>query len=69
MIDIDNSRSYATEANLMKALSEKGLDKMKPLIVCNRQGRFTAVFGIHLSGMAQTGDVCFAAHHGFSTID
>ena len=68
-LDIDNSKSYATEENLIKALRKQGLDTMRPLIVCNRQGRFTAVFGIHLSGMAQTGDVTAAARCGFKTID
>ena len=69
MMDIDNSRSYATEANLTKALAQYGLDEMMPLVVCNRQGRFTAVFGIHLSGMYKTGAVTTAARLGFKTID
>jgi hypothetical protein len=67
--DIDNAKSYATEANLMKALEKLGLANLRPLVVCNRKGRFTAVFGLHLSGMAQTGNVMFAANHGFKTID
>ncbi|SHG89436.1 hypothetical protein [Bradyrhizobium erythrophlei] len=69
ILDIDNAKSYATEANLMKALATTGLDQMMPLVVCNRDGRFTAVFGLHLSGMAKTGDVTAAARHGFKTID
>lgn len=68
-MNIDNSISYATEANLNKALAKHGLDQMMPLIVRNREGRFTAIFGLHLSGMAKTGDVCYAARIGFKTID
>ena len=69
ILNIDNAKSYATEANLLKALKEKGLDGMRPLIVCNRAGRFTAVFGIHLSGMYVSGNVTAAARCGFKTID
>ncbi|HXQ36084.1 MAG TPA: hypothetical protein VN843_18865 [Anaerolineales bacterium] len=72
MIDIcniDNAKSYASEETLMKALQKHGLDKMRPIIVRNREGRFTAIFGLHLSGMAQTGNVTFAAYLGFKTID
>jgi hypothetical protein len=68
-MNIDTAKSYSTEANLMKALSKVGLDKMSPLVVCNRSGRFTAVFGLHNSGLARSGNVCFAARHGFNTID
>jgi hypothetical protein len=68
-LNIDTAKSYATEANLMIALAKCGLDQGKPLIVRNRAGRFTAVFGLHISGLATTGNVTFAAHHGFMTID
>jgi hypothetical protein len=53
----------------MKGLKKFHLDTMKPLVVRNREGRFTAVFGLHNSGMASTGNVTFAARHGFMTID
>lgn len=43
-LDIDNSRSYATEANLLTALDKLGLGSCRPLVVCNRAGRFTAIF-------------------------
>jgi hypothetical protein len=69
VLDIDTSKSYATEANLMTALEKLGLDKMCPLVVRNRKGRFTAVFGMHMSGMARTGNVTAAARCGFKTID
>lgn len=42
--DIDNGKSYATEANLLKALEKLHVDPRQCLIVCNRAGRFTAVF-------------------------
>lgn len=69
LMNIDTSRSYATEANLLKALQQLGLAGMRPLVVRNREGRWTAVFGLHLSGMAKSGDVMAAASHGFKTID
>lgn len=65
--DIDNNKSYASEANLMKALEKLGLDKCKPIVVRNRAGRWTAVFGLHNSNFG--GNVTFAARHGFLTID
>jgi hypothetical protein len=68
-MNIDTAKSYATEENLMKALKKVGLDEMNPLVVRNRQGRYTAVFGLHLSGLASNGNVTFAARHGFCTID
>jgi hypothetical protein len=68
-MNIDTAKSYATEDNLLKALKKFGLDSKMPLVVCNRQGRFTAVFGLHLSGMAQNGNVTAAARLGFCTID
>lgn len=65
--DIDAMKSYVTEANLMTALRRLGLDTRCPLVVCNRQGRFTAVFGLHNANVQ--GDMSFAARHGFMTID
>ena len=69
LTDIDNATSYATEANLAKALARVGLDKTFHVVVCNRAGRFTAIFGCHASGFAQSGDITAAARHGFKTID
>lgn len=42
---IDTCRSYATETNLVRALTSLGLNRARPLVVRNRAGRFTAVFG------------------------
>ena len=69
IFNIDTSKSYKTEKALMGALAKLGLVELRPLVVCNRAGRFTAVFGLHLSGMAASGDVMCAARHGFKTID
>lgn len=66
-MNIDNSHSYATEANLVAALKRLCLDMYKPLIVRNRKGRFTAIFSFSLSGVQ--GDVMFAARHGFITFN
>jgi hypothetical protein len=68
-LNIDTSKSYATEENLTKALKRSGLDGLRPLIVLNRAGRYTAVFGLHISGLAQNGNITAAARHGFMTID
>ena len=69
MISIDESRSYATEANLLTALKRLGFDTCRPIIVRNRDGRWTAVFGLHVSGAGATGDVMRFARHGFMTIN
>lgn len=45
MINIDNARSYSDETRLWRALENLGFHKARPVIVCNRNGRFTAVFG------------------------
>jgi len=68
IFNIDTAKSYATEENLMKALVKLGFDKCSPLVVMNRVGRHTAVFGLHLSGVAASGDVTKFARHGFKTI-
>lgn len=69
MLNIDDSRSYKTEANLIAALEKLGFAKDRYLVVCNRQGRFTAVFpfsAIEQSGNA--GDLMRYARHGFMTL-
>lgn len=43
-MNIDNAKSYATEANLTKALAKLGLDQYRHMVVCTRNGRFTAIF-------------------------
>jgi len=65
MMNIDTAKSYATEENLMKALAKLGLAELRPMVVRNREGRWTAIFSISLAGVR--GDVTFAARHGFKT--
>ncbi len=43
-MNIDNARSYKTEANLVKRIEYLYSPETKYLVVCNRKGRFTAVF-------------------------
>ena len=43
-MNIDNAKSYATEENLTKGLTRVGLNDARYLTVCNRDGRFTAIF-------------------------
>jgi hypothetical protein len=65
LLDIDNSRSYKSEQLLMVALRNYGLDTCRPLIVRNRAGRYTAVFGVSFL----RGNVTAAARCGFMTIN
>lgn len=46
MINIDDARSYTDETRLWRALENMGLHKLNPIVVCNRKGRFTAIFGL-----------------------
>jgi hypothetical protein len=64
-MSIDTSKSYATEKNLMKALTKLGLADRNPMVVRNREGRWTAIFSISLGRF--DGDLMKAARHGFST--
>ena len=65
-MNIDTAKSYATRENLMKALEKIGLDKAQPLVVRNSEGRWTSVFGYHLSGTQNPFSI---AHHGFPVIN
>jgi hypothetical protein len=65
-MNIDTSKSYATEENLMKALEKAGLDKCKPLVVRNREGRYTAIFGYAIYGVQNP---FIIAHKGFMVIN
>lgn len=58
--NIDTAKSYATEANLRKALIEKGYNPERVWIVRNRAGRWTAVFNMHIDGVG-----AYPAHDGF----
>lgn len=43
-LSIETSTSYATEKNLLRALEQKGVDKLHRVVVRNSQGRWTAIF-------------------------
>lgn len=43
-MNIDDPTSYETESHLASALERAGLSGLKHLVVCNREGEFTAVF-------------------------
>lgn len=46
MINIDDARSYTDEIRLWRALENLGFNKLNPIVVCNRKGRFTAIFSL-----------------------
>jgi hypothetical protein len=62
--DIDNQKSYASEERLVKALTKLGFQSHRHLVVCNRAGRFTAIFPV--SNIAD-GNLMRYAIHGFMT--
>ena len=79
LIDINLCASYATEANLDRALARLGLDdyKQEPhemacrYIKCrNDKGRWTAIFlaSQYFTVNKTGGYVCFASQHGFMSI-
>ena len=78
VITLENCRSYATEANLDKALAKSGLDNVTMgcdipcrLIKCrNAEGRWTAVFLVsEFFNRNKTGGyVGFASEHGFMSV-
>ena len=78
VITLENSRSYATEANLDRALAKSGLDNvtMGHDIPCryikarNTEGRWTAIFLVsEFFNRNKTGGyVGFAGEHGFMSV-
>jgi hypothetical protein len=76
--DLDACKSYATEANLDKALAKLGLDAYGfegempcRYIKCrNAEGRWTAIFMVqqYLSMNRTGGYIAFAAQHGFMSV-
>ena len=61
MFNMDTSKSYATEANLLKALDKVGITEGF-LVVRNREGRWTAVCSWAVHGVRP-------AHLGFMTMN
>ncbi|QIG68102.1 hypothetical protein EVB55_167 [Rhizobium phage RHph_Y68] len=68
--NIDNCRSYATEENLYKAINKLGFSREMDqfIVVCNRKGRFTAIFSNSSPRLCGGGFVAVYAQHGFMTI-
>ena len=68
-MNIDDMKSYKTEANLDKAVAVKfghpGRENLKYLTVCNRSGRFVAVFPY---GWNPSIPVGFIVHAGFLVV-
>jgi hypothetical protein len=66
---IDQAKSYATEANLVTALTRKGWHDHRHVVVRNRAGRFTAVFpASNLTGPSGGGYLALYSSEGFLTL-
>lgn len=65
--NIDSATSYATEANLMKALEKLGFADKRPMVVRNRAGRYTAIFSLSHAGINGGGYIGIFAAEGFKT--
>ena len=66
-INIDNAKSYATEKNLGKALAKASLSVLRPVVVRNRAGRFTAIFSVGMANREKVSPT-IPAFHGFPII-
>jgi hypothetical protein len=64
-MNIDDSKSYKTEANLLAALAKLGFADDRHIVVCNRQGRFTAIFPL---SNIKDGNATRYARQGFLTL-
>jgi hypothetical protein len=67
--NIDSAKSYATEKNLMSALEKLGItDELdKFMVVCNRKGRYTAIFSAQSPRLREGGYIAIYAQYGFKT--
>ncbi|QIG69733.1 hypothetical protein PP935_gp163 [Rhizobium phage RHph_N34] len=66
-MNIDNCKSYASEENLIKAINKLGLCKEldRFIVVCNRKGRYTAIFSYQCERFANGGYIAFYSQYGF----
>lgn len=64
-MNIDTAKSYATEENLMRALEKLSLADRCPMVVRNREGRWTAIFSASMGRF--DGNIGLAARCGFKT--
>lgn len=62
---INESKSFATEANLIKAITNLGFADNRFYVVRNGEGRFTAIFP---ASNIIDGDMAKYARHGFFTL-
>jgi hypothetical protein len=70
-INIENSRGYATEANLRRALARTGLDNHGARFMIVRKpsnGSFTAIFMVSEWMNKNGGYIGFASTHGFVSV-
>lgn len=68
MTNIDNQKSYSSERNLQTALIKHGLNTANPIIVRNREGRWTAIFTA--ARLDRAGLPLIApCHRGFLTVN
>lgn len=69
IITIDTAKGYASEANLMKALDQRGLadwELARSIIVARKpDGKWTAIFCLDYS---KGGYIAFASQYGFMTV-
>jgi hypothetical protein len=69
IMNIDTAKSYATEANLVKALGKFGFAEYRHVVVRNRAGRWTAIFPVsEITGPNGCGYLGLFACKGFKTI-
>jgi hypothetical protein len=69
IMNIDTAKSYATEANLEKALERFGFAAYRHVAVRNREGRWTAIFPLsEITGKGGCGYLGLFASKGFKTI-
>lgn len=69
-ISLENSKGYATEANLRRALERTGLaDHDCRRIICRKpDGAWTAIFIVSEYLNSHGGYVGFASQHGFMSV-
>lgn len=64
-MDIEGCKSYATEEGLAAGLRRNGFTDDRHVVVCNRRGRFTAIFPF---SNITDGDVTRYVRAGFMTL-
>ncbi|QNH71969.1 hypothetical protein P9VFCI_086 [Rhizobium phage P9VFCI] len=67
--NIDNCKSYKTEDNLYKAINKLGfcVEMDSFIVVCNREGRYTAIFAPSSPRIRDGGYLGVYSQYGFMT--